>query len=79
MLLSDLYFPSIRILFRTSMRCLLLFFLLFLYGFFEGLCFLDSFLLVLWEPGGIGGTEPLHYIIAGLHSCYVYDNRFPNQ
>ena len=57
---------------------LLLFLSLFLYSFFEDLCFLDSLLWVLRGPGGNGRTEPLHYI-AELHlSCYSYEHRFPD-
>ena len=49
-------------LLRTSMRCLLLFFSLFLYGFFEDFRFLDPLLWVLRDPGGNGKTELLHHI-----------------
>ena len=72
-LLSDLHLLSGQTLFRTSMRCFLLFFSLFLNGFFEDLCFLDALLRVLRNPDGNGRAEPLHYI-AELHpSCYLYE------
>ena len=55
------------------MRCILLFFSLFLNDFFEDLCFLDALLRVLRNPDGNGRAEPLHYI-AELHpSCYLYE------
>ena len=72
MLPPDLYFLSGQILFRTSMRCLLLFILLFLYGFFENLCFL--FLILYYEycgnPVVLAGLN--RFTITALHSsCYV--------
>ena len=75
--LSDLHLLSSQVLFRTIMLCLLLLFL-FLYSFFGDLCFPDSSLWVLRDPGDNSRTEPLHHL-AELHpSCYSYDHRFPN-
>jgi len=79
MLLSDLHLLSSQVLFGTSMHCLLLFFSLFLYGFFGDLCFLDSLLSVLRDPGGNGRTEPLHYISELHPSCYSVEHCFPNE
>lgn len=45
--------------------------LFFLYGFFEGFCFLDSLLRVSRDPSGNGRVKPLHYV-ARLHIfCYL--------
>ena len=65
------------ILFWTSTRYLLLLLLLFLLYFFEGLCYLDSSLWVLWKPSGIGRTEPLPYVAERYSSCCVHVDRFP--
>ena len=46
----------------TSMRCLLLFLSLSLYGFFEDICFLGSLLRILKDPGGIGRTEQFNLL-----------------
>lgn len=75
-LFSGLYLLSSQALFRASRRCLFLFPVFSLCGFFEDLCFLDSLLSVFRNSGGNGRNEPLQYI-AGLHPVIEESIVFP--
>ena len=71
----SLYLLSGQVPYSASIRCLFLFLLLFLYGFFKDLYSPIPFLWILRGPSSNDRTKPLHYIayIAELHpSCHSY-------